>query len=38
MWHSRDTDKRNNVITTIKINFNNNFAIIHVRYFGLKSG
>ena len=37
MWHSRDTDERKNVITSVKIKFNNNFAISQVRYFMLKT-
>ena len=37
MWHSRDTDERKNVITTVKIKFNNNFAISQVRYFMFKT-
>ena len=37
VWHSRDTDERNNFITTVKIKFNNNFAITHVRYFRFKT-
>ena len=36
MSHSRDTDERN-VITTVKIKFNNNFTISQVRYFMLKT-
>ena len=38
MWHSGDTDERKNVITTVKMKFNNSFAISHVQYFRLKTG
>ena len=37
MRHSRDTDERKNFINTVKIKFNNNFAISQVRYFTLKT-
>ena len=37
MWHSRHTDERKNVITTVKIKSNNNFAISQVQYFMLKT-